>query len=56
MHPSVLYEFQTEDERLRMVEEFAYVPYNHVWPHTVTMDTAPLLGANGSMGIQEHMF
>lgn len=29
-----LYEFQTEEELYRTVEEFAYVAYNHVRPHS----------------------
>ena len=29
-----LYEFRTEDELYRVVEEFAYVTYNHVRPHS----------------------
>ena len=29
-----LYEFETEDELYRAVEEFAYVEYNHVRPHS----------------------
>lgn len=29
-----LYEFQTEDELYQTVEEFAYVTYNHVRPHS----------------------
>ncbi len=29
-----LYEFRTEDELYRTVEEFAYVNYNHVRPHS----------------------
>ena len=29
-----LYEFQTEEELYRIVEEFAYATYNHVRPHS----------------------
>lgn len=29
-----LYEFQTEEALYRAVEEFAYVTYNHVRPHS----------------------
>ena len=29
-----LYEFQREEELYQTVEEFAYVTYNHVWPHS----------------------
>ena len=36
-----LYEFRTEEELYRSVEEFAYVTYNHVRPHSYNAYRTP---------------
>lgn len=36
-----LYEFRTEEEMYRTVEEFAYVTYNHVRPHSYNSYRTP---------------
>ena len=36
-----LYEFRTEEELYQTVEEFAYVTYNHVRPHSYNGYSTP---------------
>lgn len=44
-----LYEFKTEEALYRTVEEFAYVTYNHVRPHSFNGYRPPLSGKNRSI-------
>ena len=44
-----LYEFKTEEALYRSMEEFAYVTYNHVRPHSFNGYRPPLSGKNRSI-------
>ena len=41
-----LYEFKTEEELYQAVEEFSYVHYNHVRPHSSNGYRTPISGTN----------
>jgi transposase InsO family protein len=43
-----LYEFETEEMLYRTVEEFAYVKYNHLRPHTYNGNKTPFEARNAA--------
>lgn len=51
-----LYEFQTEEALYQTVEEFAYVTYNHIRPHSYNGYRTPLSGTDCILSIETDFF
>ena len=47
-----LYDFQTEEALYQAVEEFAYVTYNHIRPHSYNGYRPPLSGTGSILDIE----